>query len=91
MAEALTVASPHPAHPAHPPAVDGGEFDKLREYLLEQSHRCARAPQDRFDHPWLSPMPLSAQSEAVLRSRASPGATTPPTWRSTAKWTAPGV
>jgi len=70
MAEALTIAHPHP----HPPAVDGGEFDRLREYLLEQTHRCARAPQDRFDHPWLSPMPLSPHAEAVLRARAASGA-----------------
>jgi hypothetical protein len=51
MAEALTLALP-----VHPPT-DGGEFDRLCHYLLEQARRCVRAPVERFEHPWLSPMP----------------------------------
>src|SRR3954469_1624631 len=71
MVEALTVVT-HPQPHSHPAPVDAGEFDRLREYLLEQSHRCTRAPQDRFEHSWLAPMPLSPLSEAVLRARAAP-------------------
>lgn len=70
--ESTIQAQAHPQH-AHPTPVDAGEFDKLREYLLEQSHRCTRTPQDRFEHPWLSPMPLSPQAEALKRARVEVG------------------
>lgn len=53
MAEALTLALP-----IHPPT-DAAEFDRLRQYLIDQARRCIRPPTERFEHPWLSPMPPS--------------------------------
>lgn len=41
----------------------------LARALLDGSRRCLRPPVDRFRHPWIAPMPLSAASESYLRVR----------------------
>lgn len=48
-------------------------FDALRAFLLSESRKCVRPPVGRFEHPWLSPMPLSAAGEALLRARGAGG------------------
>lgn len=45
-------------------------LEGLKTHLLEQSRACRRPPVDRFAHPWLSPMPLSASGAAHLAFRA---------------------
>ncbi len=44
-------------------------FERLVRHLLDESQRCVRPPVDRFRHPWLSPMPLSAESAQELAHR----------------------
>ena len=44
-------------------------LDALRGHLLEQSRLCLRPPVDRFRHPWIAPMPLSAAGAAYLKAR----------------------
>ena len=47
------------------------DFGRLREYLLEQTRACVRPPIDRFRHPWIAPMPLSAAAARYLRHRGA--------------------
>jgi len=46
-----------------------GEFDSLAAYLLDQSRLCTRPPIDRFEHPWLAPVPTGPAAAAYLESR----------------------
>ncbi len=46
-----------------------GEFDSLAAYLLDQSRLCTRPPIDRFEYPWIAPMPTGPTAAAYLESR----------------------
>lgn len=44
---------------------------ELESFLLEQSRLCLRPPVVRFAHPWIAPMPLSADGAAFLRAHGA--------------------
>ncbi|MFL5320245.1 MAG: MGH1-like glycoside hydrolase domain-containing protein [Myxococcaceae bacterium] len=51
--------------------VTRAQADKLARYLLEEYRACLRPAVDRFRHPWVAPMPLSANGRQYLEARAT--------------------
>jgi putative isomerase len=49
-------------------------YDRLYDFALRESLRCRRPAVARFQHPWLAPMPLTAEGEMFIRARAGDAA-----------------